>query len=215
MAFELGSDQVAAILASLHCTADDKRAALRAKLRHFQRLGFPEGVNVGKGKAAKYGAGELITLTLALEFAQLGLTPERIVHLIRRDYFPIFATVKRSIDAMMTGGWSFKRDGAGKSIFLYFEPAILAHLSQPDSDSTDKSFAWSGALHLTKHLAHSTSSFEHRRLSLLNVTATLDALILFMPADQRNALLDEGERWARIGTLGWPDRSIVGPWETE
>jgi hypothetical protein len=188
--------------------------AFRARLKHFQRLKFPEGVNVGKGRASKYGAGQLITLALALELAELGLTPERIVGLIRGDYFPVFAAVKRSADVMPPNGeWTAGRRNASLAMFLYFDPSALAQLGA--SDPLPGSFRHAGAPTISGKLVEAINSVDHRRLALVNVTVLLDALLTFLPRDHAKKFLDDAELWARIGAHGWPGRSLVGEWETE
>lgn len=66
--------------------APDSEAAFRARLRHFQRLGFPEGSNTGKGKRAKYDLDMLLQLVIAIQFMQAGMTPQRIVHLVTKNW---------------------------------------------------------------------------------------------------------------------------------
>jgi hypothetical protein len=211
MTFELSSDRVAETLALLHEIGADKRVAFRARLKHFQRLGFPEGVNVGKGKSAKYGAGHVITLALALELAELGLTPERIVTLIRGDYFPVFAAVKGSTDAILSGEWKPTRSGSAGSIFLYLDPSALASLR--DRDPAGTSFEAADASTVAQHLAHVTSNFERRRLAIVNVTALVDALVLLLNGGEQQAFLKDAEVWARIGKIGWPDRKLISAGE--
>jgi hypothetical protein len=77
MPFVLSFGQVESVLAALHKIADEKRVTFQTRLKFFQRLGFPEGVNTGKGKAAGYQAHHVLNLALALELLQLGLSGER------------------------------------------------------------------------------------------------------------------------------------------
>lgn len=68
---------VEAALAHVHTIREDARSAFSARLKHFQRLGFPPGINTGRGRAASYDIGHLLLLMLALELVQLGIPPER------------------------------------------------------------------------------------------------------------------------------------------
>jgi hypothetical protein len=55
-----------------------KRAsAFQARLKQWQKGGFPEGINVGRGVRAAYGAKQVYQLALVLRLLQVGLTPER------------------------------------------------------------------------------------------------------------------------------------------
>lgn len=66
-------------LAEMHDVAPEKRIALRGRLKHFQRLGWPAGTNQGKGARVQYGLGQTLSLSIGMEMLQLGLTPERVV----------------------------------------------------------------------------------------------------------------------------------------
>ncbi len=67
------------ILSKKHRISRKKTVSFRGRLQHFQRLGFPLGVNTGKGKRVKYTWRELFLMGLALEYVEIGSTPERIV----------------------------------------------------------------------------------------------------------------------------------------
>lgn len=82
----LSYSQVLKILSGLNEIAPESDGAFRARLRHFQRLGFPRGSNTGKGKSAEYDLEMLMQLTLAIEFMQAGITPSRIVELVNKNW---------------------------------------------------------------------------------------------------------------------------------
>jgi len=86
VAIALSYADVENVLARLHRIADDKRIAFRARLKHFQRLGFPEGVNTGTGKRVSYTLAMLFKLALAMELTQVGLAPKRIVKIINLNW---------------------------------------------------------------------------------------------------------------------------------
>ncbi|MEP2988257.1 MAG: hypothetical protein ABJN65_06150 [Parasphingorhabdus sp.] len=67
------------ILSKKHRISGKKTVSFRGRLQHFQRLGFPLGINTGKGKRVKYTWRELFLMGLALEYVEIGSTPERIV----------------------------------------------------------------------------------------------------------------------------------------
>lgn len=66
-------------LAEIHRVAPEKKTALKGRLKHFQRLGWPAGTNKGKGARVNYGIGQTMCLAIGMEMLQLGLTPERVV----------------------------------------------------------------------------------------------------------------------------------------
>lgn len=93
MALRLQYGQVEAILAFLNNIAEDKRVAFQGRLKHLQRLGFPEGINTGKGKAATYTFGHLMQMVLALEFLQSGLTPQLAVDFVNRSWVVLVGSI--------------------------------------------------------------------------------------------------------------------------
>lgn len=66
-------------LSEIHMIAPSKRTALKGRLKHFQRAGWPAGTNKGKGARVEYGIGQTLLLAMGMELLQLGMTPERIV----------------------------------------------------------------------------------------------------------------------------------------
>ncbi|WP_333839300.1 hypothetical protein [Novosphingobium sp.] len=75
-----------ATLVALNHISEEKRVAFRARLKHFQRLGFPQGANTGTGKRAVYSAKMFIQLCFAIEFSQMGMTPSRIVQILNDNW---------------------------------------------------------------------------------------------------------------------------------
>ncbi len=86
MAVQLSYADVEATLLALNHIAHDKRVAFRARLKHFQRLGFPPGANTGTGKRVVYTVGMLLKLCFAVEFAQAGMSPVRTVHILNDNW---------------------------------------------------------------------------------------------------------------------------------
>ncbi|MBA3667951.1 MAG: hypothetical protein H0W65_09540 [Sphingomonas sp.] len=86
MTVDLSYGDVEATLARLNRIAEDKRVAFRARLKHFQRLGFPPGVNTGTGKRAIYTFPLLLMMAFATEFAQAGMAPKRIVKTLSANW---------------------------------------------------------------------------------------------------------------------------------
>ncbi|MEH6756490.1 MAG: hypothetical protein V7676_03140 [Parasphingorhabdus sp.] len=68
------------ILVTKHNIANSKQVAFRGRLQHFQRLGFPEGANTGKGNTVSYSWRELFLIGMALDCLEIGSTPDRSVN---------------------------------------------------------------------------------------------------------------------------------------
>ena len=68
---------VVQILSDCFDILEDQVIAFRGRLQHLQRLGFPPGVNTGRGKPSKYGWSELVLLRVAFEYLDMGGTPDR------------------------------------------------------------------------------------------------------------------------------------------
>lgn len=71
--------EVIAILAEVHEIDELNMTAFRGRIQHMQRLGFPSGVNTGKGRPAHYSWRELLLLALAFQYLEVGSTPDRSV----------------------------------------------------------------------------------------------------------------------------------------
>ena len=166
--FELKLSQVEALLADLHDIGATKRSALRARLKHFQRLGFPQGTNTGKGQAASYGPAECVQLLIAMEFLQLGLTPERAISIIKLDWERVCVPAVRMA---IYPNFLFK-DPDKLDYFLYLDPVGLASLQDTptDEDISSDSFFYAGMGLLLERLKDSQGDRAFRRLSLVNVT---------------------------------------------
>jgi len=71
---------------------------MRARLKHFQRLGFPPGTNTGTGKRAAYDSSAVLSICLALDLTKMQLTPEEAVALIK-EHPAIFRTAREIAQA--------------------------------------------------------------------------------------------------------------------
>lgn len=75
--------QVESTLAGFANIHPERRNAFVARLKQWQKSGFPEGINSGRGRKAQYGATQLYQLALCLLLIELGLTPERAHTVVR------------------------------------------------------------------------------------------------------------------------------------
>lgn len=81
-AINLTYKEVEELLARLHDVHPERRGALLGRIKHLQRLGWPEGTNVGKGSRVRYDTQKTLSLVIAFELLDVGVTPERTVSLL-------------------------------------------------------------------------------------------------------------------------------------
>lgn len=81
-----GFADVEAALAELHLIVEDRRSAFSNRLKHFQRLGFPPGLNTGRGRAATYYAEHVFLLGVILQLSELSVPPERAINIIQGSF---------------------------------------------------------------------------------------------------------------------------------
>lgn len=74
--------QTEEILASMTGIHPSRRPAFQSRLKQWQKMNFPEGVNVGRGVRAAYGGDQFYQLAFMIEVVRAGLPPERGVEAI-------------------------------------------------------------------------------------------------------------------------------------
>ena len=207
-------------LARLHEISSDKRTQFQARLRNFQRLGFPKGMSAGRGKTVHYSPGHVAELALVLELTQLGLLPERVVQVFNANRFPISQAVRIATNELVAKGgfrpWrerementtlyhgAMMREGTEEtdplSMFLYFDPTALASLTDiPEKyeDQASASFFYGGAGIVRENIVKWTAGPFIRRLSFINVTAMLWELVVRSKPDRQQAFLSQVAEWA-------------------
>lgn len=82
----------------------EKAVAFRGRLQHLQRLGFPSGVNTGRGTKATYGWTQIIQLMVALDLIDLGLPPDVAAKGVRQNSDRVLTGVQEIIDGFETTG---------------------------------------------------------------------------------------------------------------
>jgi len=87
-----GFSEVEAAIAVLHDVPAERRSAFSHRLKHLQRLGFPKGINTGRGKAATYLPEHVFQMAVAVELLQFGFTPD-----------PAARTVTANLDYLALG----------------------------------------------------------------------------------------------------------------
>jgi hypothetical protein len=154
---ELSQTEVLELLAKQHAVREDRRAALKGRLQHFQRLGFPEGLNTGRGRAAIYDMPTVLSLLIAFEMLQIGLSGERVVQIMReqKDFIPKAAAAAGQLlgeqEGILNPHPIHKFDEGDDSFLLVFDPNALANFSSETEgliDATDwgESFLFDGQM---------------------------------------------------------------------
>ena len=148
---ELSQTQVLELLARQHAVREDRRAALKGRLQHFQRLGFPAGLNTGRGRAAVYDLPTVLALLIAFEILQMGLSGERVVQImrVRDDFVPRAAGAAGQFLGEKAGLLTPHRihafDEETDSVLLIFDPNALSNFSQGDDEPADIT-AWGDSI---------------------------------------------------------------------
>lgn len=179
-------------LAHIHHVAPEKRTALKGRLKHFQRLGWPAGTNKGKGARVEYGIGQTMCLAMGMEMLQLGLTPERVVDQFK---FGGVTLARGFIDCLNEYGPD------ADTLFYIFSPESL-HALRGDDDSPFgvKSLMVSRSK-LMEALAPAAQMGNWRRFAFVDMSDLFDRYVMFFvdkglgdPQQLRQPL----ERWQKI-----------------
>ncbi len=83
--FGIGFGELDAVVRVMH-GVDPDNAALVARFKYMQRMGFPEGANPGRGVRSVYGLDQVLKLLLAFELLETGATPTRVVRMLRTGW---------------------------------------------------------------------------------------------------------------------------------
>lgn len=132
MAVEFGFSDIESVLVRLNRVAEDKRIAFRARLKHFQRMGFPPGVNTGTGKRAAYTFPMLLMMAFATELTQAGMAPKRIVKTLVHSW----SDVEWSLLMAITPGdyWTPPQDN---NLLWTLSPEAMRDLSEEGEGEYD------------------------------------------------------------------------------
>jgi hypothetical protein len=176
-------------LADLNGIASHQRTAFQARLKNLHRLGFPQGIGQGRGKAIIYGARELLLMAVAVELAQVGLTPERIIEVIQDDEYPLWMAVHMAASALhhrpqvfregFSYEWADQEDTDPTPFFLFLDPSTLAPWNDDGEDRASGSFSFGGLGVVRENLARWTTG-PSRRLALINVTALVGYIAAYL-----------------------------------
>lgn len=198
--------EVEALLSEVHDIASPKRMAFASRLKNFHRLGFPHGFKAGRGKVNSYSPYKFTLLAIAVEMTQLGLPPERIVRILSKNWFPTDRAILEAAKAVKEdSGLLFREDGRliseADSIFIYFDPAGLATLTNcdptfaPDLDEASDTYFYGAYSIIKDDLSHWTQR-RSNRIAMINITGLIAEIlyVMFPSSDPgspiRNAFCD-------------------------
>lgn len=158
-------------LGEIHMVALDKRTALKGRLKHFQRLGWPAGTNKGKGARVNYGIGQTMSLAMGMEMLQLGLTPERVVEQLGRGGGSL---AEGFSDALKEYGYD------PDPIYYIFDPESLNSLREQE-EGKFRTGLQSLMVSASKMETAMTMASKHwtRRFAIINISAILDDYISY------------------------------------
>lgn len=153
---------VEAALALSHDIAPSKRSAFANRLKHLQKLGFLPEIRTGRGKAADYKGHHIFLLGLALQFIEMGLTPERTIFAIEQE-MDLFVIPTRLAIATLA------KEKDPHPFFVRFDPSSLDSLRYDNAVHAPTTAFYSGS----GSLAESIKGMATRapRLALINITS--------------------------------------------
>ena len=122
----LSFGQVVDVLTEANSLSPARRERFISRLKQWQKMGFPEGVNVGKGARADYGAKQLFQLAFHLRMLALGLTPERAQSILKIAW--------NRIQDAITSVTILTAQGKGGGHYLLIGMAALTELKDGPDD---------------------------------------------------------------------------------
>lgn len=203
MTFKFG--EIDAALADLNRIPSSARSAFAARLKNLHRLDYPRGVGEGRGRAVNYTVADLARMAIAIELCQLGLLPERAVHVLENDPYQLLMAIMMGARAAMEADHDEYRLADDQSqtplsMFLYFDPSVLSGWHAEDGDEDGEDFASStffyGGEGVVREYMNTWTTGLTTRISLINVTYLLWQLSGLVP--DRTAFLAEVAEWADL-----------------
>lgn len=130
----LSFSQVSFVLAFAAGIPSEKVETFQSRLKQWQKMGFPVGVNVGRGVKAKYGRTQLYQLAVMLRLMKLGLTPERAIEVVQEGWVKFDLAIRHSTAAM----------AGDQSLLIYALIRIdaLSDLTRPGSSGNHVDVTW-------------------------------------------------------------------------
>lgn len=127
MAGSLTFGQVEAILAEMEGVHNDRRGAFQSRLKQWQKMKFPQGVNVGRGVKAPYGADQLFQLVYMVELLRIGLTPDRAIEIVTAAWDTIRTGLTETV-------YCHAGDSSDHIHYVTLQIDSLTNLAEPGAD---------------------------------------------------------------------------------
>ena len=187
--------QVEHALSTVHTIENSKRSAFGNRLKHLQKLGFLPETRTGRGRAASYRGEHALLLELAMQFIELGLTPERAMLVIQDNMEFVVPPIRWAVTALN------EETDRPELYFLRFDPSTLDTLRFGDGaeDGASSSVFYAGRGSLTE--LFSDMGFLWPRLALINMTTVVHHTFLaFNDIDPKLAEVFEADLVAWLAT---------------
>lgn len=159
------------VLARLYDIADDKRVALRGRMKHFQRMGFPARVNTGKGVPARFSFNRLMQLVFAFELVQSGLDPSASMSVIASHWPTMSPACARSMVHDLHVIADPNSYQTGNLLFAFYIDALYPLQNGPSDD-------YYGVLEVFPKNASASDLFDKRYVDADNLASPWRALVI-------------------------------------
>lgn len=177
-------------MALMHSIADNKRRAFVGRLQHLQKRGFPEGINTGRGRAARYEPHHVLLISMVLQLNELGIPPDKSIRLVNDGIGAIAGGVMETMvptPADLT-----------ETIYCHVPPAGLEELSSREISSFGLRFSRSKVLMETFSAVADKPALQFR-VSLFSISGHVIWLPLFLrdrDAQHRDDFWSALKAWA-------------------
>lgn len=139
---------------------DIQRGALRARLKHFQRLGLP-GIKSGKGTRVAYTYDLTCKWLIGLLMAEVGVDPIIIVQVVKARWEFLEMWIRRATD----------QSAADNPVFLTLRPRLMSG-AWTGGKSNPATLEWIGAFR--RYDYHHLKDHDGRPIQRENIAMMLD-----------------------------------------
>ncbi len=159
-----GFAQVDEALATVHDIPPPGRSAFANRLKHLQKSNLLPDIRTGRGHAASYSGHHAYLFGVALQFIELGLTPERAVKAVTENLDFIAIPTRWALADLNSKGVD------ADPHFLRFDPSSLNSLRYSDPEQDDASFGmFYAGVGTLRDLIENMGTL-HPRLAVVNLT---------------------------------------------
>lgn len=207
--FTIQFAKLESLLAMFQRIADDKRTKFQARLKNLHRLGFPHDLVTESGRPTEYKAHQYLLMAVALEFLQLGMSPDRTVELMDQFEGTISAGLCAAAHHLQPHAEESRRSDWGphskETFYLLFDPAGLSKLITT-SGLDFVAAVWLVTGDELSEKIENWSNFASPRLTLINLTSIVRHLM--PPIDSRSPLGFEAfhtelQDWGNVQFVQW------------